>query len=87
MLHHAVELGLGFLAVIALLVTAARRLELPYPILLVVGGLILGFVPGLPRVGMAPELVFLLFLPPLLYAESFYSSCRAWLAWPWSAIT
>lgn len=76
MVAHAIELGLGFLAVIALLVTLARRLELPYPVLLVIGGLVLGFVPGLPQVRMAPEIVFLLFLPPLLYAESFSTSWR-----------
>src|SRR6185369_8240657 len=70
------ELILGLLAFMALLVTLARRLELPYPVLLVVGGLALSFLPHLPRVHMAPEIVFLLFLPPLLYAESYFTSWR-----------
>src|SRR5580700_6950243 len=44
--------------------------------LLVVGGLVLGFIPGLPRVALQPDVVFLLFLPPLLYYEAFNSSIR-----------
>src|SRR5215212_4489353 len=47
-----------------------------YPILLVLGGLALGFVPGLPAVELDPELVFLLFLPPLLYYEALFTSWR-----------
>src|SRR5947209_2356219 len=74
--EQEVENGMGLLAALALLVTAARRVGLPYPVLLVVGGLVLSFVPGLPQVKLAPELVFLLFLPPLLYAESYYTSWR-----------
>jgi CPA1 family monovalent cation:H+ antiporter len=53
------------LAVVAALATLANRIRVPYPILLVLGGLVLGFVPGLPRVELEPEVVFLLFLPPL----------------------
>jgi Na+/H+ antiporter len=75
-LEHQTELILGLLAVMAVLVTLARRLDLPYPILLVVGGLVLSLLPHLPRVQMAPEIVFLLFLPPLLYEESYFTSWR-----------
>ena len=49
---------------------------MPYPILLVLGGLALGFVPGLPAVGLDPDLVFLLFLPPLVYYEALFASPR-----------
>jgi CPA1 family monovalent cation:H+ antiporter len=49
---------------------------MPYPVLLVLGGLALGFVPGLPRVALAPDLAFLLFLPPFLYTAAFFTSIR-----------
>ena len=65
---------LGLLAAVAALATVAHRLKVPYPILLVLGGLVLGFVPGLPQVELKPELVFLLFLPPLLYVSPLFSS-------------
>ena len=52
------------------LVAVAKRLNVSYPIVLVVAGLFLGFIPGLPRVALDPELVLLIFLPPLLYWES-----------------
>ena len=60
----------------AALATLATRLGVPYPILLVLGGSALGFVPGLPPVELDPELVFLLFLPPLLYVSALFTSWR-----------
>lgn len=71
-----IELVLGLLVLVALAVTASRRLGIPYPILLVVGGLLLGFVPGLPQPQLAPELAFLLFLPPLLFSAGYVTSIR-----------
>jgi monovalent cation/hydrogen antiporter len=62
--------------VVAALATLADRIRVPYPILLVLGGLVLGFVPGLPRVELEPEVVFLLFLPPLLYVSALFTSWR-----------
>ena len=60
----------------AALATLANRIGVPYPIMLVLGGLVLGFVPGLPRVELEPEVVFLLFLPPLLYVSAIFTSWR-----------
>jgi Na+/H+ antiporter len=54
----------------------ARAIGVPYPIVLVLGGLLIGFLPGLPDVELAPELVLGLFLPPLLYHAAFFSSPR-----------
>jgi CPA1 family monovalent cation:H+ antiporter len=72
---HDVELVLVILLVaVAGLAAAARAANIPYPIVLVVGGLVLGFVPGLPDVQLAPELVLVLFLPPLLYSTAFFAS-------------
>jgi CPA1 family monovalent cation:H+ antiporter len=55
----------------------ARRVDVPYPITLVLGGLALGVVPGMPRIELEPQLVLLIFLPPLLYAAAFFSDLRA----------
>jgi Na+/H+ antiporter len=68
---HAIELILALLAVAVLLGVLARWLNKPYPILLVLGGVLLGLQPDLPVVSLDPHLVFLLFLPPLLYASAF----------------
>ena len=60
------EVVLGLLVVVAALATVARRLAVPPPILMLLGGIALGFVPGLPAIALAPDIVFLVFLPPLL---------------------
>ena len=77
---NALELILVLLVVAAALAVAAERLKVPYPILLVLGGLGLAFVPGLPAVKIDPELVLLLFLPPLLYAAAWFTSWRDFAA-------
>jgi monovalent cation/hydrogen antiporter len=55
----------------------ARWLSVPYPIPLVLGGLVLGLVPGMPEIELDPDLVLVIFLPPLLYAAAFFSDLRA----------
>src|SRR5690349_22249733 len=55
----------------------ANWLKVPYPIPLVLGGLVLGLVPGIPDIQLDPELVLLVFLPPLLYASAFFADLRA----------
>ena len=54
----------------------ANWLRVPYPIPLVIGGLLLGLVPGIPDIELDPELVLLVFLPPLLYASAFFADLR-----------
>jgi Na+/H+ antiporter len=71
-----IEIIIGLLVVVAVLATLAARLRVPYPILFVLGGSLLGFLPGLPRVKLDPEVVFLLFLPPLLYVSAIFTSWR-----------
>src|SRR5687767_1971644 len=56
------------------LVLLGRRLKVPYPIVLVIGGLCISLIPGLPALRIRPDLVFLLFLPPLLYAAAWFTS-------------
>src|ERR1700677_1144568 len=55
----------------------ARKLSAPYPIIMVAGGLLLSFVPAVPDITLAPDLIFLVVLPPLLYASAWTTSWRA----------
>src|SRR5919202_2194181 len=64
----------GLLVAVAGLSALARRLSLPYPIVLVVGGALVGFVPGVPDVRLDPEVVLVVFLPPLLYGAAFFAN-------------
>jgi monovalent cation/hydrogen antiporter len=67
---------LGLLVAIAALSIVARAVHVPYPIALVLGGLAIGFVPGVGEVHLTPDLVLLIFLPPLLYGAAFFSNPR-----------
>jgi CPA1 family monovalent cation:H+ antiporter len=77
--HLDPELGFAALALIvavAAMLVLAPMLRVPYPILLVVGGLAIGLVPGMPEFELDPELVFFGLLPPLLYGAAFFTSLR-----------
>ena len=67
---------LGILVALGGLLVLAPVLRLPLPILLVAGGIGLGFVPGLPQVVLAPDIVLVAVLPPLLYSGAFFTSLR-----------
>jgi monovalent cation/hydrogen antiporter len=67
---------LALLAAITALTALAPVLRVPYPILLVLGGLALGFIPGIPTVTLPPELVLVGILPPLLYSAAFFTGLR-----------
>jgi CPA1 family monovalent cation:H+ antiporter len=75
-LHDIEPLLLALIVAVAGLSVLARMVRVPYPILLVLGGLVLGFVPGMPAVELPPELVLIAFLPPLLYWSGFFASPR-----------
>jgi Na+/H+ antiporter len=64
------------MAIITILAPLADRIRLPFPILLVLVGLAVGFIPGLPDVRLDPSLVFLVFLPPLLYEAASNTSWK-----------
>ena len=72
----AAELLLALLVVVAVLVTISRRIRVPYPVLLLLGGLLVGLVPGIPPLDLDPEIVFLVVLPPLLYVSAFLTPIR-----------
>ena len=71
-----VEIFVGMLLAVTALAWLARRLNVAYPILFVIGGLVLALIPGVPRVTLNPELVFLFFLPPLLFPAALFTSWR-----------
>src|SRR3984957_12583382 len=74
---HAVEIVILLLLVlVAAFAAMARRLNVPYPIILVLAGLIISFLPHIPRVPLNPNIVFVVFLPPLLYASAWAMSWR-----------
>jgi len=73
---HEQLILMGLLLAVAALLVAAPALHIPYPILLVLGGLALGFIPGVPTLQLPPELVLIAFLPPLLYSAAFFTSLR-----------
>jgi Na+/H+ antiporter len=67
---------LGLMVAVAALAFLARKWAIPYPILLVLGGLALAVTPGLPKMRLEPDLVFVLFLPPLLFPAALFTSWR-----------
>ena len=75
-MEHLDIVIVGLLVAVAGLALLARVLHIPYPIFLVIGGLVIGFLPGVPKIELAPELVLVIFLPPLLYAAAFFTSLR-----------
>jgi len=73
---HGIELAaLVLLVLVVLFAALARKLQTPYPIVLVIAGLALSFLPGIPKITLNPDVIFLVVLPPLLYNG-------AWLT-PW----
>lgn len=74
---HAVEfvflLLLLFVVVFGVL---SKKLKTPYPIVMVLGGLLLSFVPGIPRIDLSPDVIFFVILPPLLYSAAWLTSWR-----------
>jgi Na+/H+ antiporter len=74
--HDTELLILGLLVAIPTFSVIARLIGVPYPIILVLGALPLGFIPGVPHVELDPDLVLVIFLPPLLYVAAFFANLR-----------
>src|ERR1700685_1826024 len=75
-IQHSEPIILLLLVCIVALATLAKRFETPYPIVLVVAGLFLSLIPRVPHIELNPNVVFLLFLPPLLFAAAYQTSWR-----------
>ena len=74
---HSVELIVLLLMILVVaFASVAKRLETPYPIILVIGGLLLSLFPHGPHIELDPDIVFLLILPPLLFSAAFVTSWR-----------
>jgi Na+/H+ antiporter len=69
-----IETTLLLLGAVVLLAGAARAIAAPYPVVLLLGGLALGFIPGAPSPELDPDVVFFVFLPPLLYSAAFLAT-------------
>lgn len=65
---------LSLLFTISMLTILSGKLKISYPIFLVLGGLLISMIPGIPQITLGPDLVFLIFLPPLLYAAAWNTS-------------
>src|SRR6187402_1026471 len=74
---HAIEIVLlVLLCAIVIVAGLARKFSISYPIVLVVAGLISGLIPAIPNVPLSPHVVFLVFLPPLLFSAAWQTSWR-----------
>ncbi|KFF19164.1 Na+/H+ antiporter [Chryseobacterium sp. JM1] len=80
-MHEHLLLILGLLLVVMLLVMLAQRIKIAYPIFLVLAGLGISFIPGVPVLKLDPEIIFLIFLPPLLYEAAWYTSWNDFWKW------
>ncbi|WP_300660132.1 Na+/H+ antiporter [Fluviicola sp.] len=80
-MHTILPFLLAMIAVIVLLNMWAVKLRIAYPILLVIGGLLISFIPGLPTVKIDPDLIFFIFLPPLLFEASWNVSFKEMKKW------
>ena len=75
-IHAAQLVALILLVLVVLFAVLAQKLKTPYPIVLVIAGLALSFVPAVPKIQLNPEVVFLVVLPPLLYSGAWQTSWR-----------
>lgn len=80
-MHHNLLLILALLFSVFLMVMVAKKLKIAYPIFLVLAGLIISLLPGIPEIELDPELVFLIFLPPLLYEAAWFTSWNDFWRW------
>ncbi|WP_262510856.1 cation:proton antiporter [Chryseobacterium elymi] len=80
-MHEDLLLILGLLLVVMLLVMLAQRIKIAYPIFLVLAGLGISLIPGVPVLKLDPEIIFLIFLPPLLYEAAWYTSWNDFWKW------
>lgn len=75
-IHGGQLVMLLLLLFVTIFAAVARKIQVPYPIVLVIAGLLLGFVPGIPQIALQPDLIFLVVLPPLLFASAWVTSWR-----------
>ncbi|MBK9332042.1 MAG: Na+/H+ antiporter [Ignavibacteria bacterium] len=72
---------IGLLFLVLIFVMIGQRLKISYPIFLVIAGLIISLTPGIPHISIDPEMIFLIFLPPILYEAAWYTSWQEFWKW------
>lgn len=80
-MHELLPFMLALVAAIVLIEMLATKLKVAYPVLLVIAGLLISFVPGLPRVVVDPNMIFFIFLPPLLFEAAWNISFKEMIKW------
>src|SRR6187431_596406 len=83
-MHYNVLFILFLLFGVFMLIMLGQKLRISYPIFLVIAGLGVSFIPGIPHIVIDPDLIFLIFLPPLLYEAAWFTSWAAF--WKWSRV-
>lgn len=81
MIHANLLLILALFFAMAMLYLLSQRWKISYPIFLVIGGLGISFIPGIPAISVDPDIVFLIFLPPLLFEAAWYTSWNDFWKW------
>jgi len=81
MFHEHLLLILVLLLAVFMLIMVGQKLKISYPIFLVLAGLCISFIPGIPVIEISPDLIFLIFLPPLLYEAAWYTSWNDFWKW------
>jgi Na+/H+ antiporter len=80
-MHEQLPFMLALVAAIVLIEMLAAKLRIAYPVLLVIAGLLISFIPGLPAVKIDPDMIFFIFLPPLLFEASWSISFKEMKKW------
>ena len=80
-MHYTLLQFLILLSVAFLLIMLAQKVKISYPIFLVIAGLGISYIPGIPAMSIDPEVIFLIFLPPLLYEAAWYTSWNDFWRW------
>jgi|SRR5215510_847122 len=86
-IHHGILLVIALQFAMVLLFMLSQKLNVSYPIFLVIGGLLIGFLPGVPRIALHPDIAFLLFLPPLLYEAAWFTTWHNFWRWRRSIVS
>ena len=84
MIEHQLIVSILLIVAICLLVMVSQRIKVAYPIMLVLGGIMLSFIPGIPSLRINPDVIFLVFLPPILYDAAVSNSWKE--LWRWRRI-
>lgn len=85
-MHQQLPFMLALVAAIVLIEMLASKLRIAYPVLLVIAGLLISFIPSLPRVQVDPDMIFFIFLPPLLFEAAWSISLKEMKKW-WRIIS